>query len=68
MNKAWDSDAQNPHKVQAAMVAACYPSVWETESKDLWSKLARLVRNRDFQVQQDLLPQESEEPWRTTEG
>lgn len=68
MNKAWDSDAQNPHKVQAAMVTACYPSVWETESKDLWSKLARLVRNRDFQVQQELLPQESEELWRTTEG
>lgn len=41
------------------MVAACYPSAWETESKDLWSKLASLVRNRDFKVQRERLPQES---------
>lgn len=57
MDKAWDPDPQNPHQIQAGTVVACCPSAWEAESKDLWSKLARLVRNRDFQVRQELLPQ-----------
>lgn len=57
MDEAWDSGLQNPHKIRAALVAACYPSAWEAENGGLWSKLARLVRSRELHLQQEILPQ-----------